>query len=410
MLKLLMVLRVALTALTVNKMRTFLTMLGIVIGVAAVIALVAVGEGAQAAVVSNLQGLGTNLLTVSPAMSFGFSGRGLQQSASMLSLDDVEALEALATAVSEVAPEYGSNVTATYQGNTTSTSVTGTTANYDAVRSYDMSRGRFISDADNANLATVVVLGETVVKDLFGSTLVNPVGQTIRINRQNYQVIGVLESKGQSGFSNPDDVIIMPIRTAQLRLGGAGNQQVRSISLQAESAEAMDLAQAQATAILRTLHCIQSGDEADFTVSNQADLVGVLEQTVGTFTTLLGSIAAISLLVGGIGIMNIMLVSVTERTREVGLRKAVGANRADVLIQFLAEAIVLSIVGGLVGTLLGIGGAQLVGPLLGGAQTLVTPQSVALALGVSLGIGVFFGFYPANRAAQLNPIDALRYE
>jgi len=410
MLKLLMVLRVALTALTVNKMRTFLTMLGIVIGVAAVIALVAVGEGAQAAVVSNLQGLGTNLLTVSPAMSFGFSGRGLQQSASMLSLDDVEALEALATAVSEVAPEYGSNVTATYQGNTTSTSVTGTTANYDAVRSYDMSRGRFISDADNANLATVVVLGETVVKDLFGSTLVNPVGQTIRINRQNYQVIGVLESKGQSGFSNPDDVIIMPIRTAQLRLGGAGNQQVRSISLQAESAEAMDLAQAQATAILRTLHGIQSGDEADFTVSNQADLVGVLEQTVGTFTTLLGSIAAISLLVGGIGIMNIMLVSVTERTREVGLRKAVGANRADVLIQFLAEAIVLSIVGGLVGTLLGIGGAQLVGPLLGGAQTLVTPQSVALALGVSLGIGVFFGFYPANRAAQLNPIDALRYE
>jgi putative ABC transport system permease protein len=410
MLKLLMVLRVALTALTVNKMRTFLTMLGIVIGVGAVIALVAVGEGAQASVVSNLQGLGTNLLTVSPGSSFGFSGRGLRQRMRMLSLDDVEALEGLATAVVEVAPEYAANVTATYQGNTTSTSVTGTTANYDEVRNYEISRGRFISDADNENLATVVVLGETVVEDLFGSSLVNPVGQTIRINRQNYQVIGVLKSKGQGGFSNPDNVIVMPIRAAQLRLGGAGNQEVRSISLQAESAEAMDLAQAQATAILRSLHGIGPGEEDDFTVTNQADLVDVLEETTGTFTTLLGSIAAISLLVGGIGIMNIMLVSVTERTREVGLRKAVGANRADVLTQFLAEAIVLSVTGGILGVLFGIGGAQVVTPLLGYSQSLVTPESVVLALAVSLGIGVFFGLYPANRAAALNPIDALRYE
>ena len=410
MLKVLMVLRVALTALTVNKMRTFLTMLGIVIGVAAVIALVAVGEGARASVVSNLEGLGSNLLTVSPGMSFGFSGRGLRQNVSSLSNADVQAIEGLATAVVEVAPEYGANATVTYQGETTSTSVTGTTPNYAMVRNWEVPRGRFVSDGDNDNLAMVVVLGQTVVEDLFGSTLVNPVGQTVRINRQNYQVVDVVESKGEGGFGNQDDIIFMPLRTAQLKLGGAGNQVVRTINLQARSAEEMDLAQAQVTAILRTLHGLQAGESDDFTVQNQADIVGVLEETTGTFTTLLGSIAAISLLVGGIGIMNIMLVSVTERTREVGLRKAVGANRADILVQFLAEAIVLSVLGGLVGTALGVGGAQVISPLLGSTDALVTPESVALALAVSLGIGVFFGFYPANRAAQLNPIDALRYE
>ena len=410
MLKVLMVLRVALTALTVNKMRTFLTMLGIVIGVGAVIALVAVGEGAKAAVVSNLEGLGSNLLTVSPGRSSVFSGGGLRQNVSSLTRADVEAIEGLATAVVEVAPEYGANVTVTYQGETTSSSVTGTTANYAEVRNWELARGRFVSDGDNDNLAMVVVLGQTLVEDLFGSTLVNPVGQTVRINRQNYQVVGVVESKGEGGFGNQDDIIFMPLRTAQLKLGGAGNQEVRTINLQARSAEEMDLAQAQVTAILRTLHGLQPGESDDFIVQNQAEIVGVLEETTGTFTTLLGSIAAISLLVGGIGIMNIMLVSVTERTREVGLRKAVGANRVDILVQFLAEAIVLSVLGGLVGAALGIGGAQVISPLLGSTDALVTPDSVMLALAVSLGIGVFFGFYPANRAAQLNPIDALRYE
>ena len=410
MLKLIMVLRVALKALTVNKMRSFLTMLGIVIGVAAVISLVAVGQGAQAAVVSNLEGLGSNLLVVTAGTSVGFSGRGLQQSVRALTNGDVEAIRALATSVSAVAPEYNANVTAVYQGKTTSTSVTGVTAEYDEVRNWEIARGRFISQEDNDNLAMVVALGQAVVEDLFGSTLANPVGQTVRINRQNYQVVGVLESKGQGGMGNQDDVIFMPLRTAQLKLGGAGNQQVRSINLQARSADEMDLAQAQVTAILRTLHGLQPGASDDFTVQNQSDIVGVLEETVGTFTTLLGSIAAISLLVGGIGIMNIMLVSVTERTREVGLRKAVGANRGDVLIQFLSEAIVLSVIGGIIGVALGVGGAQVITPLLGGSEALVTPDSALLALAVSLGIGIFFGLYPANRAAALNPIDALRYE
>jgi len=410
MLKLLMVLRVALNALTVNKMRSFLTMLGIVIGVAAVISLVAVGAGAQALIVSNLEGLGSNLLTVTAGTSFGFSGRGLQQNVRALTNADVEAISVLATSISAVAPEYGANVTAVYRGETTSVGVTGVTAEYAEVRNWEVAGGRFISHEDNSNLSMVVVLGQTVVEDLFGSAMANPVGQTVRINRQNYRVVGVLQTKGQGGFMSQDDVIFMPLRTAQLKLGGAGNQQVRSINLQARSAEEMDLAQAQVAAILRTLHGLQLGQDDDFTVQNQADIVGVMEETTGTFTTLLGSIAAISLLVGGIGIMNIMLVSVTERTREIGLRKAVGAHRGDILIQFLAEAIVLSIAGGLIGTALGVGGAQVITPLLGGNEPLVTLESVVQALAVSLGIGVFFGLYPANRAAGLNPIDALRYE
>jgi putative ABC transport system permease protein len=309
-----------------------------------------------------------------------------------------------------VAPQYNSNGTVTHGSNTTNLSIYGITPEYAEVRNWELASGRFISDEDNANLASVVVLGQTAVEDLFGSTLVNPIGETVRINRQNYQVVGVLQSKGESGFNNQDEVVFMPLRTAQLKLGGAGNQNLSLISLQVASADQMDLAQAQVTAIVRTLHGLSGSQEDDFTVQNQADILDTVQETAGTFTTLLGSIAAISLLVGGIGIMNIMLVSVTERTREVGLRKAVGAKRRDILLQFLAEAIVLSVVGGLLGVALGFAGAQVISPLLGNSQALVTADSVVLALAVSLGIGIFFGLYPANRAAHLNPIDALRYE
>jgi len=385
-------------------------MLGVVIGVAAVIALVAVGQGAQAQIVSQFQSLGSNLLTVTAGTNFGFSRNGLQQNTRPLTDKDVEAIRALATSVNLIAPDYSTNATVVYQGKTTNTSVSGVTADYAAVRNWSVERGRFISPDDNTNLAMVVILGQTVVENLFGSTLVNPVGEIVRINRQPYEVVGVLKTKGQSGFNNQDNTVFMPLRTAQIKLGGAGTTQVRSISLQVRSAAEMDLAQAEVTAILRTLHGLQTGAENDFTVQNQADILSTVAQTTGTFTTLLGSIAAISLLVGGIGIMNIMLVSVTERTREVGLRKAVGAKRSDILVQFLAEAVVLSITGGAVGVLLGVGGAQLISPLLGNTRALVTPQSIILALAVSLGIGIFFGLYPANRAARLNPIDALRYE
>ena len=409
--KYLMVLRVSVQSLVAHKMRSFLTMLGVVIGVGAVIALVAVGQGAQAQVVNQFQSLGSNLLTVSPFTNFGFSRGGLQQNVRQLTEADVKAIEGLATAVARVAPEYSANnATVSYAGQTASPSITGVTADYAPVRNWTVARGRFITPEDNDNLAMVVLLGQQVVEDLFGSTSVNPVGETIRINRQNYEVIGVLKSKGTSGPQNQDDIIYMPLRTAQLKLGGAGTNTVRSINMQVKSPDQMDLAQAQVTAILRTLHGLETGADNDFMVQNQADILSTVEETTGTFTTLLGSIAAISLLVGGIGIMNIMLVSVTERTREIGLRKAVGAKRHDVLIQFLTEAIVLSVLGGLIGVGLGIGGAQLISPLLGSSKALVTPQSVVLALAVSLGIGIFFGFYPANRAAQMNPIDALRYE
>jgi putative ABC transport system permease protein len=408
--KLMMVLRVAVSSLTIHKMRTILTMLGIVIGVAAVISLVAVGKGAQAQVLSQFQSLGSNLVTVSTLQNFGFRSSGLQTSSTALTMADVKAIEALADSVSRVAPVYSSNATVTYSGNTTSTSISGVTEAYATVRNQTVSQGRFITDADNDGTAMVVVLGPTVVEDLFGSSSANPVGETIRISRQNYKVIGVLTSKGTSGPNNQDDVIMMPLRTAQLKLGGAGTDTVSTINLQVRSADEMDLAQAQVTAIMRARHGLAAGADDDFLVRNQADIISSVEETSGTFTTLLGSIAAISLLVGGIGIMNIMLVSVTERTREVGLRKAVGAKRGDILVQFLTEAIVISALGGLIGVALGVGGAQVIAPLLGASQAVVTGQSIVLAVAVSLAIGVFFGLYPANRAAALNPIQALRYE
>ncbi|WP_423225792.1 ABC transporter permease [Candidatus Amarolinea aalborgensis] len=408
--KLLMVLRVAVSSLTAHTMRTVLTMLGIVIGVAAVIALVGVGTGAQAQVVSQFQSLGSNLVTVTAMPSYGFSQSGLQQSSRTLTMKDVSAIKSLATSVSLVAPLYSTNATVTYGGSTTSTTINGVTEEYGTVRNTTVTRGRFLTQADNDNMAMVVVLGTSVVEDLFGSSEVNAIGETVRINRQNYQVIGVLKSKGQSGPQNQDDVIMMPLRTAQLKLGGAGTNTVRSINLQVRTADEMDLAQAQVTAILRSLHGLATGADNDFLVQNQADILSSVAETSGTFTTLLGSIAAISLLVGGIGIMNIMLVSVTERTREIGLRKAVGAKRGDILTQFLTEAIVISVLGGIIGVVLGVVGAQVITPLLGSSQAIVTTQSVVLALAVSLAIGVFFGLYPANRAAGLNPIDALRYE
>ncbi|MBK9092509.1 MAG: ABC transporter permease [Anaerolineae bacterium] len=405
-----MVLRVAVSSLTAHTMRTVLTMLGIVIGVAAVIALVAAGTGAQAQVVSQFQSLGSNLVTVTAMSNFGFSQSGLQQSSRTLTMNDVNAIKSLATSVSQVAPLYSANATVTYGGSTTSTTINGVTEEYATVRNTTVTRGRFLTQGDNENVAMVVVLGTSVVEDLFGSSEVNAIGETVRINRQNYEVIGVLKSKGQSGPQNQDDIIIMPLRTAQLKLGGAGTITLRSINLQVRTAEEMDLAQAQVTAILRTLHGLATGADNDFLVQNQADILSSVAETSGTFTTLLGSIAAISLLVGGIGIMNIMLVSVTERTREIGLRKAVGAKRGDILVQFLTEAIVMSALGGVVGVALGVVGAQIITPLLGSSQAVVTSQSVVLALAVSLAIGVFFGLYPANRAASLNPIDALRYE
>ncbi|MFN2129042.1 MAG: ABC transporter permease [Anaerolineae bacterium] len=400
---------IALRSLLANKLRAGLTMLGIIIGVAAVIALVAAGAGAQAQVAERFESLGSNLLVISPGfMSF----RGVSRGASSQSLtnEDVEAIAALATSVSAIAPEYSTqSQQVVYYNKNTQTEVLGVTPEYQVVREWQVDRGRFIEGLDLANQAKVAVLGSTVVEELFGE-LVDPLGKMVKISRQNYEVVGILASKGVGGFQNLDDQVLIPLTTAQIKFGGAGNRSLRAINVQVASADQMDRAQAELTAILRARHGLASSQSNDFNIQNQAQIVETVQETAGTFAVLLASIAAISLLVGGIGVMNIMLVSVTERTREIGIRKAVGARRSDILAQFLVEAMVLCLLGGLLGVLAGYGGAQVITPLLGGSRAIVTPDSVAMALGVSIAVGLFFGLYPAGRAAALRPIDALRYE
>jgi putative ABC transport system permease protein len=387
-------------------------MLGIIIGVAAVIALVAVGQGAQASVTQRFESLGSNLLVISPGAAF--YGRASQGAASAQSLtnEDAQAIAQLATLVEAIAPEYSIRGAQMVYGNkNTQTSALGVTPEYLTVRNWQVAGGRFIDQQDVESLSKVCTLGTTVVEDLFGSNYLNPIGKTIKINRQNYQVVGVMASKGQTGFTNEDDQVFIPLSTAQVKFGGAGNTSLESINVQVTSSEMMDFAQAELRAILRARHGLSASQADDFNIRSQVQIMEMAQQTTGTFTILLGAIAAISLVVGGIGIMNIMLVSVTERTREIGIRKAVGAKRRDILMQFLVEAVVLSGLGGIVGVLVGWGSAQLLSRLASELlSTLVTPGSVIMALGVSVAIGLFFGIYPANRAARLNPIEALRHE
>ena len=402
--------RIALHSVAANKLRAGLTMLGIIIGVGAVIALVAAGAGAQAQVTQRFESLGSNLLVVSPRRAFY---RGVSQGASSgrrLTNDDVEAIAALASSVAAIAPEYSANAQVVYGNKNTQTSILGVTPEYLVVRKWEINRGRFINELDVKSQSKVAVLGASVATDLFGTAVTNPLGKYIKINRQNYQVVGITASKGGDSFQNQDDQVFIPLSIAQIRFGGAGNRNLQAINVMAVSADKMDRAQAELSAILRANHGLVTGQSDDFSIQNQTQIVEMVQQTSQTFTTLLGSIAAISLVVGGIGIMNIMLVSVTERTREIGIRKAVGARRKDILAQFLVEAIVIGLVGGVLGVLAGYGAAGLVTPLLGGTSAVVTPQSVIMALTVSIAVGLFFGIYPASRAAALHPIDALRYE
>ena len=400
--------RLAFSGLLSNRLRSGLTMLGILIGVGAVILLVAVGNGASASVQSSIQGLGSNLITVSPS---NLRVGGVQQgfgTGNTLSMQDVTALKdrTLAPGVVTAIPNVGGRAQITYGNQNWSTSLSGTTEQFPQVRNYQLAEGQFFTAQDVQAQRKVAVLGPTVVQNLFGGQ--DPLGQTIKINRQIFRVVGVFQSKGSSGFTNQDDLVAMPITTAWSFL--LGGHSVQSIYVQAASSEATQSAESEITQVLLDRHHISSVANADFQLQSQADVLNTASQVTGTLTLLLGAIAAISLVVGGIGIMNIMLVTVTERTREIGIRKAIGARRRDVLLQFLIESMFLSAVGGALGIMVGTLGSSALGSLVSSLHPLVSPSSIVLAFGVSLGIGLFFGIYPANRAARLHPIEALRYE
>ncbi len=406
--------RIALRSLAANKLRSSLTMLGIIIGVAAVIALMGVGRGASAAIDSQINSMGTNLLFVSPGSTSSSGVRTAQGSAQTLTYEDALALNDPGNlpAVAAVAPQVQAFGQVVYMGNNVNTQVIGVTADYAPVRNYTVQDGEFISEANVSGRSSVAVLGANVVSSLFTET--NAVGQSIRINNVTFKVIGVLTAKGGSGMGNQDDQILVPITTAMTRLQrgrmGSGNV-ISQISVQVVDAKQMDAAVEQISAVLRDRHHIRYED--DFTVRSQQDMLESATAITDVLTLFLGGVAGISLLVGGIGIMNIMLVSVTERTREIGIRKAIGATRRNVLSQFLTEATILSVLGGLIGVAVGAGIANLISGLSVGTMTLqpvISMDSILLATLFSLCVGLFFGIYPAYRASSLNPIEALRYE
>lgn len=408
--------RTALRALTTNKMRSALTVLGVIIGVAAVISLMSIGRGSQAAVTSNIESLGTNLLFVSPGASSVEGVRGVQGSANTLTLDDANALAdpTLAPSVAAVAPQVATFGQVVAGSENARTQVLGVTPDYLSVRDYQMAAGAFITDAQVQSRSMVVVLGSSVAETLFPDT--DPVGQYVKINGLRFTVIGVLQSKGGTGLGSQDDLVLTPLTTVVYRLSSArtatGGVAVSSITVQAVSSNQVDAATQQITSILEQQHNITNGQD-DFSITSQDSLIQSLQNSTQVWVILLGAIAGISLLVGGIGIMNIMLVSVTERTREIGIRKALGAKRGNILFQFLIEAALMSLIGGAIGVLVGWGISSLISGVTVGGQTINTVMSAdipILAVCVSAAIGIVFGLYPAYRAARLNPIEALRYE
>jgi putative ABC transport system permease protein len=398
--------RISLRALQANKLRSALTMLGMIIGVAAVIAMVGIGNGATASITSQIQGLGSNLLTVSPGQSNSGGVRGGAGSLTTLTITDVDKIP-IDTAVKAVAPYTDNDYQVVLGSGNTSTQISGTNESYEVIKNVTLASGRFITKADVDSNARVAVLGPTVVTNLTGDPNTDIIGKTIKINNVPFQVIGVTAATGSTGFMSPDDMILAPITTVQERL--TGKNTLRSILISASSADLMQTAQDEITIALEQAHKIQPGKADDFTVQNQADILASMQGVTQTLTMLLGGIAGISLLVGGIGIMNIMLVSVTERTREIGIRKAIGARSTDILTQFLIEAIVLSILGGGIGIVLGTAGSSLIGTALK-MSTSVSMTSVFVAFGFSGGIGIIFGVFPAKKAAAMDPIDALRFE
>lgn len=402
------ILLTAIEALKLQKTRTALAVLGIVIGIGAVIALVSIGQSAQKSVENQISSLGSNLLTVSPgAQSSG--GVRSASSRTTLTYDDAKAIasDASITTVSKVSPELANRGQVIFGKNNTNTQIIGATAAYLDVHNMTLQAGAFITDRDSTNQAKVAVVGPQVVTDLFGSADANAVGQTIRINRIPFKIVGVTTSKGGTGFQNQDDMVLVPLETAQKTLFGLNY--LTTISIEAKDKNSISATQDEVGYSLLNRHKISDPAAADFTIISQSDIASAATSVTTTLATLLAGIAAISLLVGGIGIMNIMLVTVTERTREIGLRKALGAERRVIIMQFLTEAVVLTLLGGVIGMVVGVLLSLVVSHFMNLPFT-VSLGSIILAIGVSGLIGIVFGWFPAQKAARLSPIEALRYE
>ena len=394
----------ALSALLANKLRSLLTMLGVIIGVGAIITTTSIGEGAKADITERIQTLGANILAVRPGQS-RFRGRGSADARKSLTVADMEALEERGQTFGYVTPEVSSRAQVKYLNKNSNTTIVGTSPAYLVTANFTVEKGRFFTDSEIRYRQRVCVLGKTVVDNLFGEA--EPVGQTVKIKNVGFHVVGVMKEKGASGWRNPDDQVFIPYSTAMKRV--FGEDYLSSISIQANDDKLIQAAETEVTELLRKQHKIPINKELDFHIRNQAEFMETLEESSQTFTNMILGIAVVSLVVGGIGIMNIMLVSVTERTKEIGLRKAVGAQRSDILAQFLVESTTLALVGGLIGIGVGILGAEMV-PSIWGWRTVVSLMYAVAAFVVSALVGVFFGAYPAWKAAKLHPIDALRHE
>ena len=396
-------------AMSANRLRTFLTMLGMVIGVGAVVLMMAIGEGAQQSIKRSIDSMGSNLFVILSGSSSTSGSRSGSGNSSALNMNDANAIGDLED-INAFAPISTGNAQIVYGGNNWNTSIVGTTPSYFSIRGWNVDSGNLFTDADIRSASRVALVGKTVVENVFGDD-VDPIGKTIRIKKSPFLIVGILESKGQSfDGRDQDDTIIVPITTAQRKL--FGNQipgSVRMIMAQAKSEKYMSSAEDAMNDLIRQRHNIRENAESDFSIRNLTAMAKTASETTKTMSMLLGAIASISLLVGGIGIMNIMLVSVTERTREIGIRMAIGAREKDILLQFLLEACVISIVGCVIGVGLGLGGAMLVKKMVG-AEILISMQSIVLAFSVAASVGVFFGYYPASKAAKLHPIEALRYQ
>lgn len=399
----------AINTLRVNKMRTILAILGIVIGIGSVIALLSLGQASQASITNQIESLGSNLLTISPGSTQTGSVRGATGGGTTLTYDDTKAIQTSSkiTTVAKVSPEVSKRSQIITGKNNTNTSVYGVTPVYSEIKKVEVENGLFITQRDLDTMGKVAVLGPQVVEDLFGDSTANVVGQSVRIDKQTFKIIGVTKEKGGSGMTNQDDVVYVPLTTAMKVL--YGQSYLSSISVEAKSEDVMVAAQDEVGYLLLERHKLSDPTKADFRIMNQSDILSTASSITGTLTSLLSGIAAISLLVGGIGIMNIMLVTVTERTREVGLRKALGAKKKAIIYQFLTEAILLTVIGGFLGMVLGIIISYVLSKIMSLPFT-ISVSSIALAISVSGVIGVVFGWYPAKKASDLQPIEALRYE